>query len=304
MALSLEKIYVLILGAALSASGSYVPGTPGASWTPQELAETKQKLTWIMDHPEEALRSTNGGNAIADDYTFEYGDLDSILPTAAKLVRLGFHDCLPEKTTGAGCNGCLNFEGVGNRYYLNYCAKPHGRQNKECKDKEGGKRPKKQLETDNNNLLWVGNVLEDVYKNANYAGIQSSESLFEAGKSRADFWAFASLVAVRHTLKNNDKMCQNYQPTAGCSLAKNDTSFCSFNLNAPEILPKFQTGRSDCVGNCKSDMPDFCTTKHEIHPNPHGTGVETGTFFNESFNLNVQVRTSPLASKGFAPRGN
>ena len=117
------------------------------------------------------------------------------------MVRLGFHDCLPEKNSGEGCNGCLNFHGVGNRYYRNSCVNPTGYWTKYyCKYLEGGLRPQRQDETDNNNLFWIAYVLEDLYKYSDYGGVQSSESLFDAGKSRADLWAFAALIAVRHNI--------------------------------------------------------------------------------------------------------
>ncbi len=37
----------------------YVPGTPGAAWSDQELAETKDKLVYIMEDPEKAIKQVN-----------------------------------------------------------------------------------------------------------------------------------------------------------------------------------------------------------------------------------------------------
>ena len=37
------------------------------------------------------------------------------VPNAAKMLRLGFHDCLKYKDGTGGCDGCLNWEGVGHR---------------------------------------------------------------------------------------------------------------------------------------------------------------------------------------------
>ena len=283
-----------------AAAGSYVPGTPGTIWSNEELSETKEKLLWVMKNPKSALQCTSGGSHAAYYYQYYYQDLDSILPTAAKIVRLGFHDCLPEDSTGAGCNGCLNLKGVGNKYFIyKGCENPTTDYTKYlCKYYEGGLRPQVQSETDNNNLFWVAAVLEDIYKNSLYGEVQSSQSLFDAGKSRADLWAFAALVAVRYTLERNNEMCENFEPTQGCSLnqggpapsnTRND-NFCSFDLAEPNFQPKFKTGRSDCVSDCsESWAPDFCTKQHEIHPNPHGTGLETGAFMKDHFNLNVQV---------------
>jgi hypothetical protein len=162
--------------------------------------------------------------------------------------------------------------------------------------REGGLRPQQQLETDNNNLLWTGAVLEDLYHSKRYARISSEQSLFMAGKSRADLWAFAALVAVRHTMNNNNGMCETYEPTTGCLLEKGSETFCAFNMTTPDFQPAFRTGRSDCEADCGPKFPDFCTTAHEVHPNPHGNGNETGEFMNKHFGLNVQEATAVLGA--------
>ena len=104
------------------------------------------------------------------------------------------------------------------------------------------------------------------------------------------------MLLIRHTVNNNERFCDKFELTAGCNLAKNDTNFCKFTLDNPDIQPRFRTGRSDCVSDCKSWLPGFCTTEEEIHPNPHGTGVETGIFMNETFNLNVQETAAILGA--------
>ena len=38
----------------------------------------------------------------------EKPDWQVSLPNAAKILRLGFHDCLTTEDGGGGCNGCLN----------------------------------------------------------------------------------------------------------------------------------------------------------------------------------------------------
>ena len=95
----------------------YVPGEPGAAWTMEELLIVKAKLYAVFNH---------------------WG----VLPP--KFLRLGFHDCLKlvvytyslliliwgyalpictsyfsyaRYTDGTGgCDGCLNWEGVGFRF--------------------------------------------------------------------------------------------------------------------------------------------------------------------------------------------
>lgn len=280
--------YLIIIGVAVSSN--YVPGTPGAPWSEDELAETKEKIHWIIDNPEKALKKAKKGNKFKKLYEKEYGDLDAILPTAAKIVRLSFHDCLVEPDTGAGCNGCLNFHGLQNAYHLDMCKNPTTlEEQEECIENECGLRPQIQDETDNNNLFWVAQVLEKLYTKKKFGGVKSKKSLYKAGKSRADLWAFAGLVAVRKTFENNNVFCQNYVPNSECLLEKDNSTFCEFDLTREDTAPVFRTGRSDCVSQCGSGHPDFCTTETELHPNPHGTGVETGEFLVDNFGVDVQV---------------
>ena len=95
----------------------YVPGTPGAPWTHQEVLTVKSKLYSIF--------SGRGGYAALEQI---YGKWQSNpsnwkdfpnwmdVPNAAKMLRLGFHDCLKYKDGTGGCDGCLNWEGVGFRW--------------------------------------------------------------------------------------------------------------------------------------------------------------------------------------------
>lgn len=158
---------------------SYVPGTPGASWTSKELFAIKGQLTWIMRNSRDALFKVQGGpveflegkipnwqtvtgkfiykryareaeaslSGIKENNKLE----DTLLPNIGKLVRLAFHDCLKDTETG-GCNGCLNFRNMG--------SEGEGADSQGChRDKSC---PKDSLERriDNNNLLWVARVLE------------------------------------------------------------------------------------------------------------------------------------------------
>merc|ERR1712242_118810 len=84
---------VIILAAASTAV--YVPGQPGAAWTKEELLIVKAKLY---------------GN-------FRYGRFS---PT---VLRLGFHDCLKYKDGSGGCDGCLNWHGVGDTFNPGWCSK-------------------------------------------------------------------------------------------------------------------------------------------------------------------------------------
>ena len=266
-------------------------GTPGGRWTDEELINTKAKLRWTMIKPYDALKSIPGGSEVHDKYLSlehvgSHMKLDAIAPNMAKIIRLTFHDCVKE-TSGAGCNGCLNFEGMGNIYELDTCGKGTKRDCSEVAE-PFSKGPKTgPSATDNNNLQWVARVLEGLYKDPNYgpAGLNSEVSLFESGKSRADLWAFAGLVAVQFSTETNNHYCNptGDKPAPCFNQVNKDSPSCFIDLPTPE----FRSGRSDCLPSCTGEnSPDFCTSNEEFHPSPHGNGDATIDFFKEHFDFN------------------
>ena len=91
------------------------------------------------------------------------------LPSPQKALRLAFHDCLKYEDGTGGCDGCLNLYDQGTN-----------------------------VKTDNNGLQPIAALLELIYQDPNFPPkAQAMESsLFDLGKSRADLWAFAALIAV------------------------------------------------------------------------------------------------------------
>ena len=88
-------------------STEYVPGTPGAAWSKLEVLTVKSKLYSVF---------ANGGrNALRQLYG---PPMNSSWPWSplSKVLRLGFHDCIKYQDGTGGCDGCLNWEGVGFRY--------------------------------------------------------------------------------------------------------------------------------------------------------------------------------------------
>ena len=71
--------------------------------------------------------------------------------TESKLLRLIFHDCIPYADGSGGCDGCMNWEGVGVRF-----TNP-----KKWEYQNVGK-------TNNNGLEWTVDVLEHVYTNPQF----------------------------------------------------------------------------------------------------------------------------------------
>merc|ERR1719277_2478768 len=110
-----------------------------------------------------------------------------------------------------------------------------------------------------------------------------SWSLRSRGKSRADLWAFASLVAVeegiqrhnwacrgdRHSPHNGPRMCLQFEGEPGC-----------------EIVPSrpfvFKTGRKDCETSLD---PPYKAEDEEVHPDEHFNGPMTVRFMEEHFNF-------------------
>ena len=70
-------------------------------------------------------------------------------------------------------------------------------------------RPYTTSDANNNQLKFVGLILEEVYRNARYPkGVTELEkSLYEEGISRADLWAFAGLVGLKYAAFLNNDAC-------------------------------------------------------------------------------------------------
>ena len=72
---------------------------------------------------------------------------------------MGFHDCLRYTDGTGGCDGCLNWHGVGHRYY---------RATEQRRFKVGLEQFENVLETNNNGMEYIVEVLEAVYTDKNY----------------------------------------------------------------------------------------------------------------------------------------
>ena len=95
-----------------------------------------------------------------------------------------------------GCDGCLNWEGVG----------------KEYDESLVGQMLYDDIEfTDNNGLGPTVEVLEEVYTNKYFPSNSPylNISLKESGKSRADLWALAAISGVEFGIENNNEVCRD-----------------------------------------------------------------------------------------------
>ena len=164
-----------------------------------------------------------------------------------------------------GCDGCLNWEGVGARFAAVPDSKAH--------DDVGL--------TNNNGLEWTVVALEHVYTDPSFPRSAPSLniSLRDSGKSRADLWAFATMLAVEHGVETNNLICDgtyNNNPHVQCH---EDIGTDRCHVNFPVPL-QFKTGRRDCTEF--GDEP-YKATKHESHPNAMGNGQMTMDFFKNDF---------------------
>jgi hypothetical protein len=184
---------------------------------------------------------------------------------APKALRLAFHDCLKYADGTGGCDGCLNWEGVDIRF----------------DDPPLLKRYDDVHQTSNNGLGDIVRQLEDIYRITWASGPPNlGQSLFDSGKSRADLWAFAGIVAVEYGMESNNVACKNILDSRVLQLTcVHDTGpDCKIQ---PQRTFQFQYGRVDCVGSDPTFK--YKTTKTEKHPNPVGDGGNTVQFLKENF---------------------
>ena len=253
--------------------GVYVPGTPGAAWTQDEVIAVKAKLwmsfakSWAM--PREA--NTAMGTTDPGDNGGGYN--------AAKVVRLAFHDCLKYTDGSGGCDGCLNWHGVGTKF------DDAPNQNKYADIKE----------TDNNGLRHTVEVLEAIYTVPSFPGRSPvlASSLKDSGKSRADVWALAAIVAVEYGIDTNNLKCQEPATVHGCHHLQGEAG-CQVKLNSS--IP-FRTGRADCVPT--DTTRPYIASKTEVHPNAVGDGSETLDFFQKEFGFTGQETVAIMGAHTF-----
>ena len=202
---------------------------------------------------------------------------------APRIVRLGFHDCLKYADGTGGCDGCLNYQGVKvNHLPIEDFAKAKA----DIKS------------TDNNGLSWVVQELEKVYRDVSYpAGAPSlANSLFASGKSRADLWAFAAIVAVEYGMATTNIACDDMMDPRILkpSCIHDNGPDCKIKL-ARDF--KFHSGRSDCTDHHWKFS--YITTKKEKHPNPMANGPATVAFFKQYFGFTGRETAALMGAHTF-----
>mmetsp|Transcript_40705 Transcript_40705/g.95624 ORF Transcript_40705/g.95624 Transcript_40705/m.95624 type:complete len:430 (+) Transcript_40705:130-1419(+) len=268
-------------------------GKAGADWTQKEALQVMGKLhrvfsaskvvykEWKAKYGE--VECYNGFEASADaepcdglDGHVDSEPKDESLPNAAKFVRLGFHDCVRYKDGSGGCDGCMKFYDMFRKY--NDLASGDKR-NLNRADPVAGT---------NNGLQLAADILEEIYTDPKFPSRSEimDASLKETGKSRADLWAFAAMVASDYAMMENNLGCDG-QSSCGHLYNEIDVPFeCKISTSRRLV---FKTGRRDCPEEDKADegadgrvktmvyeLPEghryrpYETTKVEDNPNPSG----------------------------------
>ena len=131
-------------------------------------------------------------------------------PNPSRLIQLAFHDCLRYEDGSGGCDGCLNWKGVG---YISPRQISYRDPNNPMFEKYHGAWPKTNATT-NNKLQLTARSLELIYTVPTWPpGARNlSVSLRESGKSRADLWAFAGSVGLEKAINVTNENCLDDDP--------------------------------------------------------------------------------------------
>jgi len=256
---------------------AYVPGTAGGDWTDDDVESTRIRLLEAV-HPDWRVSQTLYG----------YG-ARTLRITENKILRLAFHDCAKYTDGTGGCDGCLDWRGVGARL-------PH------IFDEEDWYTFEPVNTTDNNGLEETVAALELIYTTIDwpFKEPRMTASLKQLGKSRADFWQFAGLVMLERALERANRACDLDKWGRQQVTLLEGRDACEFKLHAPL---KFWTGRSDCV-SLDADGHGYKTGKHEVSPRMLGDAKHTTDFFENYFGMDAEHSQALLAVHGAVHQSN
>jgi len=266
----------------------YVPGTPGAAWSVEEQNKVRAKIHRIMAEGNRVAFTELGLSEPANGRKYESW------PSAGKLLRLGFHDCLIYEDGTKGCDGCLEWNLVKNRY--NTSSSMLSVFSFDGPGDDGH----------NNGLGYTVDVLEEIYTDGTFPDNTPcmTASLRDTGKSRADLWAFATLVSVEWTIALNNLACVSprtfYSSSWGSQQHHPRAGEADCNVTMPRGFV-FKTGRQDCVSSGGSwefdeNSHSYKTNKTELHPDAMANGSATVAFFKRDFNFTGEETVAILGA--------
>ena len=196
--------------------GPYIPGEAGGAWSEDEISIVREKVQEMLNPDnykgyhffnQRCISGTTGlfvcDGSVYDMVPFvpEKEIQDNVVncnircPKTSRVIQLAFHDCI-KYTDGAaddaidGCDGCLNFGGVGFEFKETWFV---GNEDRPPLVNHFTKSYPIQHKTTNNGLEGSVRALEMIYTDPSWPSSARSlnVSLKESGKSRADLWAFA-----------------------------------------------------------------------------------------------------------------
>jgi len=209
----------------------YQPGSAGSPWTDDEVLSTRLRVLQMI-HPNWSVKKAQGTwNGVG--VKTKIGQV-----TENTLMRLIFHDCMRYTDGTGGCDGCINWKGMHHEG-----PSPHS--------KDDYYKTEPIQETDNNGMDMIAEKLELIYTTIDWPFQNASleVSLYQSGKSRADLWDLAALVALERTIERANRACDlDFHARQQVTLLEGRDK-CEIKLTKPL---KFMTGRKDCL----SEDPD------------------------------------------------
>ena len=211
----------------------YQAGSPGAAWSPEEVETTRQRVLQMI-HPDWSVKMSMG---VADQKLGRNQDGGPGEVTENVLMRLVFHDCIPYADGTGGCDGCLNWGGMDSE-----TPNPNDEAHKYKFDPINA--------TDNKGLDGAAKFLEVIYTTLDWPLVTPSltASLHQSGKSRADLWQLAGLVALEQALERANRACDlDFHGRQQVTLLEGRDK-CEIKLTKPL---KFLTGRKIGRASCR-----------------------------------------------------
>lgn len=169
-----------------------------------------------------------------------------------------------------GCDGCLNWKGVG---------APVPNNNK--KSEQFTWEPLNLA--DNNGLGDIVQGLEKIYTTIDWPFKEASlrASLQQSGKSRADLWQFAGLVALERAIERANRACDLDKWGRQQVTFLEGRDACEIKIKAPL---KFWSGRSDCIST-DNDGKGYMASKEEAAPRLFGDARHITDFIEENYDI-------------------
>ena len=104
-----RKMKLFFLLSLSSAWAVYTPGTPGGTWTTEEITIMRSRILELIEPWPDSMDIMFGEDERKDSTLGPVSD-------NTLIIRLGFHDCLKYMDGTGGYDAYLNWRGMGFRY--------------------------------------------------------------------------------------------------------------------------------------------------------------------------------------------